>query len=924
MHLKHISAETIKCNTLIEKKNEVIYKTLVKPTIEEVKISIDSNTTIKKGQSIVLSTKLKGNPRELFIFGFQWINKIFIEPNSQIPIIQGKITQDSNLSEGIASLYIDVADNKILRFFKSEDEYNNGNLLEIDELEDKDNIELLLGHPTNAENTLHKSLFANNSLEAIEGKLVVKNITIDNDNLNLIVENQGNLDVVLNVSSSIHNVPITNNISLIPKISGVYSNVICLNDKMLLTTNTYAAVYNRGGNYEWGFLDPIFVANKEFTEFKVINNPFPTKVIEEQNPTTAIIDYNGLFGIPDVNTEHAYIRTIDATPKYNNSNEFYCALFTSNSSDLLLFDSETNTWTNYDVFGPNNKSLGNGLLYIPNPSGPDGIGDYDLYTENTILFNGRPQSGSEPNPEDVPFNHLNIFGKNPVDIKHLSNGIHLLITTYKSNSFPIVCYSNDNLSSLKEFGPITNYDNNTDTDINPFNTQGSNPNLIDPGHEWVNIGHESNYNRKEFSTFSKICNSPNSSTDTLFVGFCQYVGKIDPNGSSNDRGNKNFFLKSQNDLNTNEVISWDDILLDHYEYSVAKATERFISDDGQIICVIVDYDLSNNIYGGMSYIINKATLFPNYQDSSLLFNISIDGGTTWKYSPQNWKKVINSFDGIKTLSSYVSFNAAPGISGNRQFMFVDYNQTEQIITIGVYCNIIGGDNYVMLTRSYDQGDTWSSPYPYPHLTLKQGETYLEPITKGNMISVNTIGANTTYYNLNSNVLQRTTPIRYSDSNNAFTSFCVYSNENISIGRFSGDLEYKLNPSQLYSPINPTNKPTSNSSVYQLTEDGNFATYYSSLFNNTNIKGQFTYETTNDKIINVFEPSKNLTNTKEVSFADTYFNAFFNGAYGAYGSSYASNYTFNRNYLLTNTKLYTTNGTFNTLTKLLLQYNEFIR
>ena len=704
----------------------------------------------------------------------------------------------------------------------------------------------------------------------------------------------------------------TNNTSLLPKCSTPYAHVVCLNDKMLLANNTFAVVHYREGQYEWGFFDPIFITNKDYTEFTIINHTAPPKVIDDVTPTTVTIDYDNIFGTPNQSpttndewTKPAYIIAIDATPKYNDSGEFFVAVITSVNDKLLLFDSETNQWTASDIFSSNGITLSNCMDHYLESSD----GDPDI--ANTIVLSARRRNTGE-SKTDIDFDILNTFGKNTLAIKDTENGLSLMITSYRGNSFPIVYYSSDNLQTFTEFGPVTSVGEDY-----PFSVPGQN--LINPEHEWSSpvytpIGKFGNL--KNLPTFSKI-----GDDNTIFAGFCQYVGDITvqttPPTTPSSGGVINFFMKSEDD-----GANWTDILLDHYEYTIGMATERFISDNSQTICVIVDFNLSLQTHPGLgtfNFYNNPANYgLDGYENGSLLFNMSEDGGSTWKYPPGSWQTVINtSTDNASVFSNY-SRNTS-----DTKTMFVDYNKDLNLLTIGALVKTGAPGNFeFVITQSLDEGNTWTSILPYPNPSKK-----FDTLNKGNDFHVArqyVSGYYPTLTNTTDNVSllmsTRLKSITPSASNDIFTAFMVY----------NGSLEYPtkyektiLNPDvpgNFFLSDNQGRLNVVDNEQSQFQDTGQYQTFYNNKYG-TSSKYQFAYEVNDDKLINIFKSNNTLIEKTYISnIDDSYFNAFFNTAYGSvYGGAYGGAYALDLNL---NSTLFTTGGTFEILTKLNCKYTEF--
>ena len=879
------------------------HKTLINPTKEIVSIRA-TGQTIAPNKTISFNVTLQGKPDDMIIYGFQWIQEYFTDsPNISTNIQLGITNVPSNLSAGLGSLHLMVKD-KAVRCFKLENEYDNGTLLDLDRFEEVDEAGIVLGYPDNTGVT-QKSFFVNKNLEAIDGKLVIKNISVTDNILTLDIENQGDSTIELNSSNCINVVPMTNNTSLLPKCSTPYAHVVCLNDKMLLANNTFAVVHYREGQYEWGFFDPIFITNKDYTEFKIINHTAPPKVIDDVTPTTVTIDYDNIFGTPNQSpttndewTKPAYIIAIDATPKYNDSGEFFVAVITSVNDKLLLFDSETNQWTASDIFSSNGITLSNCMdHYLESSDGDTGIA-------NTIVLSGRKRQTGE-SKTDIDFDILNTFGKNTLAIKDKENGLSLMITSYRGNSFPIVYYSSDNLQTFTEFGPLTS----VGVDY-PFSAPGQN--IINPIHDWAfpmysAIGYFGNF--KNLPTFSKI-----GDDDTIFAGFCQYVGDIvAPSPMQNSSaGVKNFFMKSEDD-----GANWTDILLYHYEYTIGMATERFISDNSQTICVIVDFNLSLQNYPGFgtfNFYNNPANFgLDGYENGSLLFNMSEDGGSTWKYPPGSWQTVINpSTDGAAVFSNY-SFNTS-----NTKTMFVDYNKNLNILTIGTVIEKVNAGYEFVITQSLDEGNTWTNIIPYPNPSNK-----FDTLLSGDDLNFyRTIESNyyPTFVNTTANVnlvmSARLKPILPSASNDIFTAFMVYNasleypskyektilNQDVPGNFFLSDIVGRLN--------------VVDNEQSQFQDTGQYQTFYNNKYG-TSSKYQFAYEVNDDKLINIFKSNNPLIEKTYISnIDDSYFNAFFNTAYG---SVYGFAYTLDLNL---NSTLFTTDGTFGILTNLNCKYTEF--
>lgn len=886
-------------------------KTEIKPTEEFLKIpTLEKGDIIKAGDSKNFNIQLKGKPKELLIFGFQWLNKLF---NTSEEIMDdtetfnlGRTQQKRNLAPSLATLYIDLITNEKIRFFTLKNEYSNNIKIENQELDSIEEVGVALGHPLNEKDNINQSFFANDGLKDISGQIVVKNVNINSNILQFVIENQSNSDIELTSSRTLHPVPITNNTSILPK-GYNYSFVNCVNDKLLLAEDTFACKIERANGNEWYNYQNIFLTNQEATEFKIINNPYPAQILENQEPTVADLCYNTLLGNPADNNEHAYILSIGATPKYNNPNEFYCGIIHTANNNLLLFDSETNKWTAKDI------SLNIGYFI-----------NYDLRNDQTLDANNKFAFSGNDSATNI-FKVNQIFGKKPLDIKDMSNGLHCLITTYRSNSFPVVYYSNDgSLNTFQSFGPHPSSANSS----TPFNDNGQN--LINPNHFFSSPGQGAFDLIRNIQTYSKIIDE-----NTLFVNFCNYVNTIDPNiNDPSYRGNKNFFLKT-----TNQGTNWDDILVDHYEYSMAQATERFISDNGQIICVLADFSVYDYPSTG-SYFDNRNNL-ADYSDNTLLFNISEDGGDTWKFSPNNWSKVIDPNDNNNIYRS-VSYYYNPNGNRGPANMFVHYDISNDIVFVGACVGSALNNSYgegangeYIVTKSKNKGTTWESIYPYPYL----GTSNIEPIAFSGNINVMVNSALISNNIFKSAVQKRTFPTCYSDANDIFGSFMFYTQNS---RYFTQPTDYQTlisNNIINYSTVNIANDVNYivplQYDIYgntQLTDAGNWMEYYKDLSFNLNrtIKGHFTWETTDDNVINVFEPSKKLEKRRALTMADIYFNAFYNGAYSAYGSygSYGSygdsdnNYDFYKNFNIYDIKLFTTNGSFDALNNIHVKYTEF--
>lgn len=879
-----------------------IHKTLINPTKEIVSIKA-TGQTIAPNETISFNVTLQGKPDEMIIYGFQWINEYFTDSrNVSSNLHLGMSNVESNLAPGLGSLHLMVLKDKVVRCFKLEDEYDDGTFLDLDRFEDVDDAGLVLGYPDNTGAT-QKSFFVNKNLEAIDGKLVIKNIKVTDNILTLDIENQGDSTVELNSSDCINIVPITNNTSLLPKCNTLYNHVVCLNDNMLLATDTFAVVHYREGQYEWGFFDPIFITNRDFTEFKIINHTAPPKVIDDVNPTTVTIDYDAIFGAPNQNpttndewTKPAHILAIDATPKYNDSGEFWVAAITSVNDKLLLFDSETNEWTATDIFSSNGITLSNCMdNYLESSDG-----DTDI--ANTIVLSGRRRETGE-SKTDVDFNVLNTFGKNTLAIKDTENGLSLMITSYRGNSFPIVYYSSDNLQTFTEFGPLTLVGENY-----PFSVSGQN--LINPGHDWSfpvysPIGFYGNF--KNLPTFSKI-----GDDNTIFAGFCQYVGDItvQPTTSPSSSGVKNFFMKSEDD-----GANWTDILLEHYEYTIGMVTDRFISDDSQTICVIVNFNLSlqsPGSHGTFNFKNNPQNYgLDGYEDGSLLFNMSTDGGATWKYQPGSWKTVINPSTDAATILGNYTVNTS-----ETKPMFVDYNKISNLLTIGVNVRIEepGQPRYFVITHSSDEGDTWKNMFPYPTPSSK-----FDRLAKGDdyhiirLIDTNYYPTFTNGAGIISEITKRLRSIRNTDHNDIFSAFMSY--RIMPYPKYETTLVNQDIPDNFSLASNNGNLYVVANEPLQLQDTGPYQSHYNAKYG-TNSKHQFAYEITDDLLINIFRRNEPLIEKTYINnIADEYFNAFFNTAYGSvYGSAYTI--------LNSNSILFTTAGTFDILTNLHCKYSEF--
>lgn len=813
---KEISNTPEKINTLFNLKKETLDISCLNP-----------GESIQPGQSKIFELTLKGKPSELLILNFQWFNYQFKdgELNTTDSFVIGKITMKFSDNNNQAKFYINEKEKYNARFFELDGEYSNETLLSGEFADSAEEIGVSLGYsipdlnayenPINEESPF-KSFFIHDDILRADGKVVIKNITIEQNKLLIEVENQSSIEIKFQKSKIIDSVPVVyNNFSLqFPN----YTFVSCIQDKILCSGPLFATIEEINdnvigpGNRIARYVSPIFVTNQKATEFKIINDPRINDIC-----------YNSLFDttlIDDPDYPYINIFAIDGTPKYNNANEFFCAFIDGYDCNILLYDSETRKWSKENT-------------QLKRETKPN----FSITDINKRIFT------------KTSYTSQNLLGKKPMDIKDISGEIHCMITTYRNRFHPVIDYT----TNLK--------DNSLNTILDETTIQNLNYSYIDTYGISINS-----------PTYSKIIDA-----NYLFSCFGLYVNNISggtDNIGGTMRGSKNFFLKTTDGGN-----NWNDILRTHYEYSVAQTTERFISDDGNIIEIVIitgPYD-----FNSLSYYDNTTNNILNQTDYSanwILFNRSTDGGNTWKYPTGNWSIITKDTELLAEQYKNI-------FSIHKNDILLHYDEVNNETIVGL--RFIKGQNYIFkLIRTIDNGESWRSIYPYPYLSSNKFEEIGNSFFDIN-VNLDNTGGTYTYSNNYNNIFAPVIPKQGSDANSIFGCFSLYNEQSIDAGSYITEITTSGRPNHL-GPL------------------GMYNQYYNTGDFSGNI---YTWESTNEEVINIEDQTNNLENLPYETSADRLFEAFF----GSYGSNTTED----------KTNLYTTEAFIDKIRKIEVEYTEFI-
>lgn len=716
------------------------------------------------------------------------------------------------------SLLIDNSTKEKIRFFQnSYNEFDKGQQLE-SEYGDfvLTDISLALGYG-DLEN---QSLFYHNNLKEIP--LVVRDVNIEGNNIIFDVENQSNKTIKLNEYPILEQLPITKyNVSLSFK-NYTFMNVLG-SDKIVLSGPVFATT---PGLYKAYYYSPIFITNRDATQFKILNDP-----------RISDICYNEI--IPEYlssslsTASQVYISALTSCIKTNNSNEYFVA-FMDYDCCFYLYDSETEKWQKKRAK----------------------IGGEDLIGGRSNNING--DNVRQIGVELYNNTNLDFYGK-----KHLDMKDNLVLFTSYREFIPMIDLSIDGL--------------NTFTNI--FN--GSTDLPVDDK-DYI----ESNYSTRisiNQQVYSKIINKN--------VFYSCFGCRINRNSGIIYSGPKNYFVKT-NDGGKN----WDFLLNDHLEYVQAHATERFISDDGNIIEVIAIVGIDAN----GSYQTYPPYTTP-YFKNTIIFNRSIDGGKTWKYTSGNWS-IVNP-DKQGSINSYYeriskNSNRQDGLDKNNILIY--HNKVENY-TIVSYLS----SSYRPITRiTYNNGGSWENNLPFPFLEINQSfydKVYLisskslSPTRYNNYIS--------TLAGISNQINPLTTiiPRQGSDANDYFGVSCITNSYSDYGGRLIDGLYTNTGVSS--DALKPNGK----------------------LFDIYNVNDEFkqnifTFESQNKDIIDPTDTTRKLKNLEKYSVADFLFETIkvhyvFNDPPVFNSLSTTSSEVYQKN----NSPVFITGGKNNILRKLDIEY-----
>jgi hypothetical protein len=807
--------------------------------------TLSPTETILPGQIKNLEVTLKSRPNELLIRNFQWSNMLFREAElSTDSFLFGKRSIKMN-EPGQGTLYLNTDTRNKTRLFsiKSKEEMSNNAVVSSEYADEVSTAGVALGYG--------KQLEPGSTGPDMTTYFVHDNIYNIGSKLAIKDVSVLNNKLIFSIQNQ-STLPLTLPSTKIPTPVPVQSK----NSSLRINRQMFSTVIG----------DKILTSGPSFASktdgstpvtYRYLSTMYVTSRDGENiqiinDPFLNTILYDNLLqeNIADTNFKHSYVMAISGTPKYNNSNEYYVAFIEGTNFNILFYDSASRLWTK--------KS--NNSTYVRETN-------YTSYNDNPTT--GRILSLGN-------FTNTACYGKKPLDIKDINGSVHGLITSYRNGFDPVVDFTT----------------NIADTPID-FTTFGM-TDLINTDYAPSN----SDVKFRNFQVHSKIING--STFYSSFSAYCDSINKGTP--STYNEGPMNFFVKT-----INSGTDWNHILEGHHEYSMAKSVERFISDDGQTIEVVVVTGPSSNLSTDtFSYNSADAPLYKSYatiyyQRDWVIYNRSTDGGLTWKYTTGYWSIVTKTGALSGDYKDYVGYDN-PGNVYKRNDLFIHYDSTINETVIGFKLGNDNSCNYNLI-KSTNGGDSWRNIFPYP----KHSPDNLSPVAyQGSAVPG---GTNLYCYlpNISGEYIPSSTStgIQPTDSNSLFGCFMIYSNEG---GNFTPLNKYGQNIVEL-----------SENYENQLGVGGLYNTKYRPgntnhvfTWEGTNENGRFSKNSPYAPIVNIKDQTKTLSKLPVKTTADTFFSAFFDSYYG---SSY---------YGLASTaptfySLFATGGTFDKLKRVEVSY-----
>lgn len=504
------------------------------------------------------------------------------------------------------------------------------------------------------------------------------------------------------------------------------------------------------------------------------------------DPRLRDICYNEL--IPEyINTNTIlYITSLTSCVKSSKTDEYFVA-FMDYDCCFYLYDSETEKWEKI-----RGKINGNDLKNETNSNRTgENIRQTGISISNSIEY---------------------FYGKKQLDMK---DNI-VLFTSYR-NFIPMIDLSIDGFKTFK---------NIFDAALNlTGNFKNPNTNVDDNNY----IEYDSLKRRYiNMPVYCKIINQ-----NTFYSCFGCRILKTD---LFSYNGPKNYFLKT-----TDQGETWENILSEHIEYSEAHTTDRWISEDGNTIEVICVTGPINPYTGYGQYA-------PNYNEKTLIYNRSTDGGKTWEYSHNNWSIIKTNMYIYNFLPT--SFNITQGLDKNNIMLF--HNKFENYTIVSFISNP-GNRERPTAYITYDNGNNWKSIFQFPY---KNSPNNFLINTKFNLNSYSRIE---NYFETSSNIypiIPKTTSIpRQGTDTNDFFGISSFINFNIKSGSYQ--VKGKYTNDGIASSANEPN--------------GKFFEIYDvPLYLRNNV---FTFEEQNKDIIDPNNTNKKLKNVEIYSNADYFFDSF---------------------------------------------------
>ena len=287
---------------------------------------------------------------------------------------------------------------------------------------------------------------------------------------------------------------------------------------------------------------------------------------------------------------------------------------------------------------------------------------YDSQTDQWTLKND--SSYLNNNTTGIYTSHLSdldtaYIGRKPMDMVYspTSGNVHVMATVFSNTYEPNIIYSDTNMETWTTIFDASNLPS-------PISAIGT-----------------------EATQIPKLLTSKMINEDEMFSSFCSYT--------STPRNQTQFLFHT-----TDRGQNWTDVHSSNPEYSLSRNVSNFISDDGQRIYSMVYY---------------SGSLYPDGNEFKILFNYSVDGGTTWTYPSGSWKIVtsVNFISSTNADSFIYSFTKGNNIINQRHSNLCGIyhdNTTNEIMVITAEIGLDSQTRFnIFISR--DNGITWESQYP---------------------------------------------------------------------------------------------------------------------------------------------------------------------------------------------------------------------